>query len=171
MTSLGSSVPCFNIADPLTVEGAVAHVEAYLDSQLDVLVEHERSHVCSLLAASFAHRAVIEGQLHKPPPKRSPEKSDGEEKDAAHEQHAKEKLKHLAHMVAGVKSAVEKVHYHELLPTDDIELKVARELEQVLDGETAEVSEAAIEAIEGGEARGGASAHKKKMSSLTNRLI
>ena len=26
MTSLGSSVPCFNLADPLTVDGAVAHV-------------------------------------------------------------------------------------------------------------------------------------------------
>ena len=30
-----------------------------------------------LLAASFAHRAVIEGQLHRPPPKRSPEKGGG----------------------------------------------------------------------------------------------
>ena len=68
MTSLGSSVPCFNLADPLTVDGACSHVEAYLDGQLDLLAEHERSHVCSLLAATLAHRAVIEGQLHKPPP-------------------------------------------------------------------------------------------------------
>ena len=101
MTSLGSSVPCFNLADPLTVDGACSHVEAYLDGQLDLLAEHERSHVCSLLAATLAHRAVIEGQLHKPlpaPADAAPPGDGGEAKDpvaAAHEARAKEKLKHL----------------------------------------------------------------------------
>ena len=67
MTSLGSSVPCFNLADPLTVDGACSHVEAYLDGQLDLHellgVDAASCYFVSVEGESMTGERILDGDI------------------------------------------------------------------------------------------------------------